>query len=60
MKLWLKFNFDMSLILQLFVIALCAVSQLLNRKITKMVLHVSLTLKSYLEKCFMKIIPVFR
>ena len=33
---------------QLFVIALCAVSQPIYRKITKMVLHISLRLKSYL------------
>ena len=34
-------NFDPRPILQLFVIALCAVSQPLNRKITKMILHVT-------------------
>ena len=43
-------NFNARPVLQLFVIALCVVSQTLNRKITKMVLHVSLCLKSYLEK----------
>ena len=43
-------NLDSRPVLQLFVIALCAVSQPLNRKIPKMVLHVSLRLKSsYLE-----------
>ena len=52
-------NFVARPILQLFVIALCAVSQPLNRKITKMVLHLSLHLKSYLENYFMKIVPVF-
>ena len=44
---------------QFFIIAFCAVSQPLNRKITKMVLRLSLRLKSYLENCFMKIIHVF-
>ena len=39
-------------------IALCMVSQPLNRKITKMVLCVSLHLNSYLENYFMKIISV--
>ena len=42
-------NFGARPILQLFVTALCVVSQPLNRKITKMVLHVSLRSKSYLE-----------
>ena len=42
-------NFDVRLILQLFVIALCAVSQPINRK---MVLHLSLRLKSYLQFFF--------
>ena len=42
-------NFYARPILQLFVIALCAISQPVNRKTTKMVLHVSLRLKSYLE-----------
>ena len=51
-------NFEARPILQLFVIALCAVSQLLNRNITKMVLRVSLCLNSNLENDFMKIIPV--
>ena len=42
-------NLDARPDLQLFVIALCVVSQPLNRKITKMVLRVRLCLKSYLE-----------
>ena len=44
-----KVNFDARPVLQLFVIALCVVSQPLNTKITKMVLRVNLPLKSYLE-----------
>ena len=36
-------------ILQLSVITLCAVSQPLNRKITKVDLHLGLHLKSYFE-----------
>ena len=43
-------NFCVTPILQLFVIALCAVSQPLNRKKNKMVLGVSLCFKLYLEK----------
>ena len=42
-----------------FVIALCGVSQPLNRKITKMVLRLNLRLNLYFENSFMKIIPVF-
>ena len=50
-------NFNTKPIFQLFIIALCVVSQPLNRKITKIVLCLSLHLKSYLENYFMKIIP---
>ena len=52
-------KFDARPILQLSVIALCAVSQPLNRKITKMVVCVSLRLKSHLENLKMKIITGF-
>ena len=57
----LNINSDALLILQLFVIAaLYAVDQPLNNnKNTEMSLHVRLRLKSYLEICFMKTIPVF-
>ena len=44
-------NFDLRPILQLFVIDLCAVIHLLNRKITKMDLHLRLKKnKSYVSK----------
>ena len=55
-------NFIVRPILQLFVIALYALIQPLNRKITKMVLHLSrlsLHLKSYHENYSIKITPVF-
>ena len=52
-------NFDARSVLQLFVIALCAVRQPLKRNITKMVLRVSLRWKLYLQNLLMKIIPVF-
>ena len=45
-----KVNFDTRPILQLFVIALCAVSQPFNRTITKMILHVSLQISCPLIK----------
>ena len=45
----LSITFDAKPILQLFVTALCTLNQPLNKKITKMVLHVSLHFKSYLE-----------
>ena len=51
-----KHDFGVKLIL-LFVIALCAVNQPLNRKITKMVLCVKFTLE-VTENCFVKLIPV--
>ena len=52
-------NFDVEQILQIFVIALCAGNQSLNRKIMKMILHLSLHLQSYQEKYFLKIICLF-
>ena len=52
----LTVNFDArSIILQLFEIAFCAVSQPLNRKITKMGSFKSVRLKSYLENCFVNV-----
>ena len=42
-------TYDSRQILQLFIIALCADSQLPNRKITNIVLHVSLHLKPYAD-----------
>ena len=45
-------NFDIRPILQLSVIALCVVSELFNRRKTKMVLHLSLRVKLYYENFF--------
>ena len=53
-------NFDARPILQLFVIALCAVSQPINTKIIKKSpLCKFAFLKSYIENIIMKIIPFF-
>ena len=51
-------NVDARPILQLLVIVSCVIKTF-SRNVTKMVLSLSFCFKSYHEKYFMKIIPVF-